>query len=217
MSQQINLLNPALRPRRDWLSLPAVVAVVALILLVEGGLYAKARFDQADLNRQQEQLTGENKRIQEQLLVLSKSLSEQRADPALAELLESRQAEAQAGEELLQTLRSLQKNTAGFSGYLQGFSRQTMDGLWLTGFSFGADGLSIKGRMQDSNLLPVYIRRLNGEPTFQGRQFSALDMKAVEPPKANPGAGKAASDPVLPAYTEFTLQGVLSAPEGGKP
>lgn len=214
MSQQINLLNPALRPRRDWLSLPALVAAVLVILVIEGGLYAKASYEHADLSRQLAQVNGENKRIQEELLVLSKSLAAQIADPALTATVEERAAEVKAGEDMLRTLDALRQETAGFSAYFQGFARQAMDGLWLTDFTLGAGGLSIKGRMQETTLLPVYIRRLNAEPNFQGREFSALDMKTVEPAKG--GDGKVV-EKALPTYTEFTLQGVLPGAEKAKP
>lgn len=217
MSQQINLINPALRAQRDWLSLPTVVLVIAAILLVEIGFYVSGRLEQARLAKQTAALADENKRIQEQLLVLSKSLTDQRPDPALAAQIEERNEALKATEQVLSALQATNTSAQGFSGFFQGFSRQVMSGLWLTEIEVDASGLSIRGRMQDANLLPAYIRRLNAEPTFQGRLFSALDMKHVAPPKVQtpPPAGSAAEKPV-PAYTEFTLQGVMPA-AGGKP
>lgn len=212
MSQQINLINPALRPRRDWLSLGLVVAVVLAILLIEIGVYAKVRNDQTSLTRQTQAMTDDAKRLQEELLTLSKVVAERHPDPALALQIESLKADVQASQAMLETLRSMQPGN-GFSPLLLGFSRQTMDSLWLTEFNLKDDNLSIRGRMLDVALLPTYIRRLNSEPTFQGRQFSALDMKGVE--SAESGAGKPA--PALPSFTEFTLLGVLPEAAGGKP
>lgn len=217
MSQQINLINPALRPQRDWLSLPNVVLVVAVILLVEIGFYVSARVEQAGLAKQTAALADDSKRVQEQLLVLSKSLSDQRPDPALATQIEERTEALRATEQVLSALQTTNTSAQGFSGFFQGFSRQVMGGLWLTEIQVDAGGLSIRGRMQDANLLPAYIRRLNAEPTFQGRLFSALDMKHVAPPKVQtPSPPGTTADKPLPAYTEFTLQGVMPT-AGGKP
>lgn len=215
MSQQINLINPALRPKRDWLSLPTVLLVVALILLVEIGLYATARVEQARLSRQNLALADDAKRVQEQLLVLSKALADQRPDPALAAQIEERSEMLKSSEQVLSALQALNSSEGGFSHFFQGFSRQVMNGLWLTEIQVNADGLSIRGRMQDANLLPGYIRRLNTEPSFQGRLFSALDMKSVEAAKSapTPVPGKPQEKP-LPPYTEFTLHGVIPSGEG---
>jgi len=212
LSQQINLINPALRPRRDWLSLGLVVGVTVAILLVEIAVYAKVRNDQTGLVRQTQGMTDDAKRLQDELLTLSKLVAERHPDPALALQIESLTADVQASQAMLETLRSMQPGN-GFSPLLLGFSRQTMEGLWLTEFDLKDDALSIRGRMVDVALLPTYIRRLNGEPTFQGREFSALDMKSVEPAKSDPRS----TTPALPPFTEFTLRGVLPAAGGDKP
>jgi hypothetical protein len=74
---------------------------------------------------------------------------------------------------------------------MRAFSRAGSDGLWLTGFRVLDDGsqLDINGRMVDQALLPAYLKRLEAEPVFHGRRFSALDMKGGEwVPAATPGA-----------------------------
>ena len=72
--------------------------------------------------------------------------------------------------------------------------------------------LKLRGRLLDATLLPAYIERLNGDAAFQGRRFSALEMKGVVPVvearggqvPVNANAPQAAS-PGRP-YTEFTLR-----------
>lgn len=212
MSQQINLLNPDLLPRRDWLSLSTLLLVVLAIALVEGALFAKATIEREALARQETAMKEETKRLTEQLLTVSKIMGERRPDPALEAKVAVRAAEVRSSDEVLAAVRSMSANDAGFSGYLRGFSKQAMSGLWLTEFAFAADGLTIKGRMLDNSLMPVYIQRLNAEPSLKGRNFAALDMKAVEPAKdssAKKAEGSSATL-ALPLYTEFRLQGLLS-------
>ena len=50
--------------------------------------------------------------------------------------------------------------------------------------------------MADPRLLPDYLRRLNAEPLFKGREFSQLSVKAVEASPTSAGG-----------YTEFALRG----------
>lgn len=211
MSQQINLLNPDLLPRRDWLSLSSVLLVVLAIALVEVALVAKATVEREALARQETAMKEESKRLTEQLLTVSKIMSERRPDPTLEAQVALRAAEVRSSDEVLAAVRSLSVNDAGFSGYLRGFSKQAMNGLWLTEFAFAADGLTIKGRMLENGLMPVYIQRLNSEPSLKGRNFASLDMKAVEPAKdasaKKPEGSKA--ELALPRYTEFRLHSSL--------
>ena len=214
MSRQINLLNLALLPSRDWLSLSLLIGIALLIVVVESALYVKARMDWSQVARQETELADESKRLQEQISVLSKALSEQHSDPVLQTKIEQRTAEVQASEEVLGVLRGLKLNQSGFVSYFQSFSRQAMNGLWLTEFSLSGDALVIKGRMLDVSLLPTYISRLNNDPDLKGRSFAALDMKAVDAEPA-PAAGNTKGEQTaakLPAYTEFSLQGVGAEP-----
>ncbi len=97
-------------------------------------------------------------------------------------------------------------NRSGFASYLKAFSRQALDGLWLTGFTVdGAGEVAIQGRVISANLLPEYIQKMNKEPALQGRAFSALEMRR---PVVAPAAPlKDGEKPVIagPRYLEFNL------------
>ena len=81
--------------------------------------------------------------------------------------------------------------------YLRAFSRQSLDGLWLTAFTItGAGELEISGRALRPDLVPAYIQRLNEEEVLAGRSFARFEMSRPE----MPGEKK------LPApFLEFTL------------
>lgn len=96
---------------------------------------------------------------------------------------------------------SLSDTARPYSGYFLALSRQSLGNLWLTHFKIGADGqsLEIGGRMTDPGQLPAYLRRLDAEPLFAGRQFAQLSLNAVQP--------AAAADLSTPAaYVEFVLR-----------
>jgi hypothetical protein len=96
-------------------------------------------------------------------------------------------------------------NQQGFAEYLRAFSRQSLNGLWLTGFSIAGSGeLEIRGRALSPDLVPSYIQRLNREEVLAGRSFARLEMSRPKPETVvvDKGAAKAAG---TPRYLEFNL------------
>jgi hypothetical protein len=122
---------------------------------------------------------------------------------------------------VLETLRQgLAADVPPFADYLRGLARQSMTGLWITGFVWDAasDSMEIRGRTTDPALLPEYIRRLNREPAFRGHAFAALKVAEGKP---EPVAGVAAKSPA-PAeavqkalFHEFTLIPVKTGEAAG--
>lgn len=213
MSQQINLCNPALRKKHEWLTLASLLAVVGLIVCAQAAIVALQSWERSGSQRQQAALQDQLKTLQEAVQAATKAISERKTDPAVAAEIETATRALKEREEALRVLESsgLQA-TGGYSSYFAAFARQTLEGVWLTGFSIAQDRMAIRGRVLDGGLLPTYIRKLNAEPSFQGRQFSALNMKAVDPvppPQQSLPSDSVAAKPVVPRpYVEFVLTGV---------
>lgn len=93
-------------------------------------------------------------------------------------------------------------NKRGFSGYLLALSRQTMPGLWITGFRVVGTGseMAINGRALQPQMVPEFIATLKREPLLAGQTFSTLAMKLPSPEPT--AASKTAS---VPGYIEFSL------------
>lgn len=215
MSQQINLLLPELRPRFDWLALPIVAASGVLGLLVVVALASAAAWRLDGLKAREGALRGELATLEQEMQTLGQRLGARKGDALLDQQLEAaRTGVAQRQQVLTIVTQGDLPTSFAYSGLFQGFSRQVVEGAWLTGFGFAEKDIEIRGRLSDPALLPVYIGRLNAEPAFAGRRFATLDMKAVDPGAerrdAAPGTAQlAASAPVrpsLPRYTEFVLR-----------
>lgn len=206
MSQQINLLNPALRPRRDWLSFGMVMsaAALALVAVLAAYAYARSEADAAALA-----LGGVDAALapaRQELQVRQGALAKKNA-PLLAREAETLAATVRDRRQVLRLAEgSAPVANKGFAEAMRGFSRQAMEGVWLTGFTLGSADFEIRGRLIEPSLLPVYIRRLNGEPAFQGRHFATLEMQGVLPAAAAPAAVGGAAAPALPKYIEFSLR-----------
>lgn len=210
MSQQINLILPELRPRFDWLALHVVAgaALAGLLLLVAMATLTAMTVD----GLKTREANGRNQlaALQQQIQSLGRTLGARQADTTLDKQIATARLAVSQRQEVLNVIA--QGDVAGsgaYSGLLQGFSRQIVEGVWLVGFGFAQKEVEIRGRLIDPALLPIYINRLNAEPAFAGRRFATLDMKGVEPMLTNPeGAPATTKTRAMPAvrYTEFVLR-----------
>ncbi|MFN4325350.1 MAG: hypothetical protein ACK4FP_05625 [Azonexus sp.] len=209
MSQQINLLLPELRPRFDWLGLPVVTAAGLAGLLLVAGLAGFASLRIKSLAASEQALRSQVASVQQQVVLLGQKLGARQGDTTLeGQLAAARTAVAQRQEVLNRMAQGDLMGGQAYSSLLQGFSRQIVPGVWLTGFSFADKHIEMRGRLTDPALLPVYIGRLNHEPVFAGRRFAALDMQGVDPKAEAPEAGAAGRTgrAPLPRFTEFALR-----------
>lgn len=182
MSQQINLLLPELRPRFDWLALPVVVGAALLGLLVLFVLAEVQLLRVSQLRNDEAAVNGQLLNLQQQVQSLGQAVSTRKPNEALVPEIENAKTGVEQRQQVLSFIAQgdISKG-GGFAGMLQGFSRQTVEGVWLVGFGLASSGIEIRGRLIDPALLPVYINKLNGDEAFAGRRFSALEMKGVEP------------------------------------
>lgn len=200
MSQQINLYNPALFPRRDWLSVRIVGSVLLALLVVV--LLAAVMLGV--------ELYGANKK----LAVLNQSVSSRDAavkamqasirpkhpDPRLQAEVERTTAAVGRMQRALQLLEQGGLGEAGgFSPYMQAFARETLDGVWLTGFNVGADGeFALRGRALKADSVSVYLKRLQGEPALAGKTLAGFRLwRGTQGKGQDSGAGAGRPAPYL--------------------
>jgi hypothetical protein len=193
MSQQINLFDARFRRQKPHFSaltmMLAVVAVAVLALLIRE-LYAyQNRSLEATLAQTEQRVV----QLREQVVRLGREFGDQGRSTALVDEAVRLEEQVRVRRSLLDGIQGGASKIEGFSPYLAALARQTMPGVWLTGVEIGgSDNLVLKGRVLDSELVPVYIQRLNREPLFNGRTVRELRLVAKDE------AGK--------RYLEFSLQ-----------
>ncbi|MFN3883973.1 MAG: PilN domain-containing protein [Rhodocyclaceae bacterium] len=220
MAGQINLYDPALRKKRDWLSLANVMLGAVLLLLIIIGAGWLARSGLPELNARVQAGEAQLKELQAQVQILGQRAAEQKPDVHLERELAAARRLAEMRDVVLQTLRQrLGAVTPSYADLLRGLANLAMPGVWITGFDWDAanGSMEIRGRTTDPALLGEYIRRLNREPVMRGQAFAALNI--VEG-KDEPVAGAPVAVPRLPPFHEFTLVPVkresTSAADGGR-
>jgi len=219
MAQQINLFNPAFRRQRKHFSALTLLQSLGLLLAGIVAFYGYA-IHQTRAMAQVADEAGKQLKLQTaQLATLTQEASPQGRSRMLEEEVARAGARLKQREEMLATLRTGGLgNTDGFARYLTAFARQSVSGVWLTGFSIGGDEsvLLLNGRVLHAELVPAYIRALNREDVMRGRKVSELRMTAREARDtagtAVPGASGGAAPASAPArYIEFNLTALRGA------
>lgn len=179
MSQQINLFNPIFLQQQKVFSLLTMLQAFGLIGLGTLLFYGYALYQVDQLTKQSQESDLRFKAEQEKLIRATAEFSPQQANKLLQDEIQDLDKKNQQQAEVVDALKSgAVGNTTGYSGYMQAFSRQVVNGLWLTGFKIVGDGaqISLNGAVLKPELLPAYIQRLNHEDVMNGKTFSALQM-----------------------------------------
>lgn len=219
MSQNINLFNPAFRKRRQLLTVAAV--------LMFAGLTLAALASYEFYLQQQVQGLGLELQSAEGLLRSQRGFVEKvKGKTAAAKLDQQLEADIARHESELKLAREAMDalkggafgNRQGFAEYLRAFSRQSVNGLWLTGFTIAGSGeLEIHGRVLSPDLVPNYIQRLSKEQVLAGRSFARLEMSRPRPESTAGKSKDAKPARRAPRYLDFSLATTGGEKEGKTP
>lgn len=206
MSQEINLFDPAFRKRWVVPSAKQVAACMGATVLVLVALQIYFQRQVTGLNRELASVQGLLGAERARLDKIKGAGAARSHDAALETDIARLETEIRLSRENVAALKSGKiGNRQGFSEFLQAFSRQSLNGLWLTGFTITGDGgIVIEGRVTNAELLPSYIQRLNQEQVLHGRGFSGLELRRPEAIVAGAGE-KAKEEKPAPRYLEFSL------------
>ena len=179
MNQQINLFQPIFRKERKILSFVTMVQicliVIAALLAISGYSWWQTlslKHNLVDLKQQhQSRLAQLNKVAHE----VAKMKNRDQSQSQISRL----ERELEAERHILAVLdgRHL-RQIKGFSSYFESFSRQVVQGMWLTGFDVadGGQSVQIRGSSTEPELVPRFLQGLSKEKQLQGTEFSVLQM-----------------------------------------
>ena len=219
MSQQINLFNPIfLKQKKIFTALPMAEA---LSVIVVGALLLTWYAGRSVAELEQSAIAGKTLLAdrEQRLVKANAQFAPRPKNPALAAELAQAEVERQALQDVAMVLKGgALGNTAGYAEYFRAFSRQNVNGLWLTGLSISGAGndIGVQGRAMQPTLIPSYIARLTGERVMHGKTFASLDIgrpemqvqAAAAPMPVAAATAAPASVPVATTapFVEFSLQ-----------
>lgn len=217
MSQQINLINPALIKQKDYLTTLNIVSVYGVLGLLILGWYGYTAQQVHTLKASRDQLVGQLQQQQTTLEAMNAARAPKAPNQALIATLQSLEEKHRMQTQILQAMQQGKPSQdKGLANYMLGLARQSTDGLWLTGFSIDQThhAVSLRGRSMDASLLPDYMHQLGREAVFAGQAFSGLRIQQPVDQIANPApvaaststAPTAVAVPAPNAFVEFELQ-----------
>jgi Tfp pilus assembly protein PilN len=208
MSQQINLFNPIFLKKKKYFSTVAMAQSLGLLVLGSVLVAGYAHLQVESLGKEAALTTMQLAEVQAQLA----KVRSENAPPQKSQALENQIAKAeQEMQSLKRVFDVLQKgdigNTKGYSEYLRAFSRQIIDGVWLTGLSLVGAGneIGVDGRALRPELVAAYMNRLKREPVLQGKSFGTLQMQVPHAEQAGKSDPTAAKQHGFAGYIDFSL------------
>lgn len=223
MSQQINLFNPIfLKQKKIFTALPMAEA---LGLIIAGALLLTWYAGRSVAELEQSAAAGKALLAdrEQRLVKANAQFAPRPKSPALTAELAQAEAERKALQDVTMVLKGGSLgDTTGYAEYFRAFSRQNVNGLWLTGLSISGAGndIGVQGRAMQPTLIPNYIARLTGERVMHGKTFASLDIgrpdvqlpaapivPAASPANAAvPAPAPAAATTATAPFVEFSLQ-----------
>ena len=195
MSQNINLFSSKFRKPRQVLTLALVAQCLGVVLIA---LFSYYFYLQKQVNGASAELAAAQNLLQTQLGFVEKLKPKQVPGETEAQLdaeIRVLEAKLKAAVQSMDAVKSgAFGSRQGFAEYLRAFSRQSVNGLWLTVINIGGGGeLEMRGRTLDPELLPDYIQKLNRERVLAGRKIARLEItrpaqEAAPAPGKEPGA-----------------------------
>jgi hypothetical protein len=207
MSQQINLFNPIFLKQKKTFSAVNMLDALALLLVGVAVFYGYASIETLNLDRQAVETARQYDQAKQRLAQSNARYAPKKKDAGLEAEMNNLQAQLSARKAALNSLGTgALGHDTGYAEYMRALARQSLVGLWLTGFKVAKGGaeLEIVGRALQPELVPAYIRGLNREAALQGRAMESLVMtqrQAALPADASRPAAASANY----TYTEFRL------------
>lgn len=208
MSQQINLFNPIFMKQTKHFSSATMLTGLRIAFLGMVVLYAYAFYQTRSLEVVLIDADSQLLVRRDQVLKLADSFSTQGRSKLLEEELVRANVRLKSSRELLEKVTvGVSANLVGYSSFMTALARQARQGVWLTGFAVsGTDEFVIKGRALTADLLPIYLKGLNGENVLRGRSVAELKLTAYETPSTGAAVSAPRNEPQLPTrYIEFSV------------
>ncbi len=216
MSQQINLFSQVfLKKRKIRYSAATILRVLLLIVAGAVLLYGYLVYRTDALATQAAETEKKLASEQARLTKFTTEFAPQQASTQLQADIKKAEAQLKARQEMVDTLKhgGAIGSTEVYSEYMRAFARQSVNGLWLTGFDIigaGSD-MAIVGRTMRPELVPIYVQRLSRERVMKGRQFAYLQISLPQQAKSLTKSGGDQH------YLDFSMQSVEGKLEGVKP
>lgn len=183
MNQQINLFQPMFRKERKILSFNATLQVCLIVVAALAAITTYSVWQTQAMKHTVATLATQHQARLAQLEKITREASTLQAKDNTQNEIQRLEQELNAERQILSRLDGKRlRHIKGFSSYFESFSRQVVNGMWLTGFDVmqGGQSIQIRGSSVEPELVPLFLQGLAQESQLSGTQFSVLQMLREE-------------------------------------
>lgn len=180
--QHINLYQEPFGRRRDAPAARHLALALVLLLLALGAVAGAQYLRLQGVEARAAALEAERRAASERLAQVRERVQGARARDGDGDPAAPLRAELAAKRRLLEYLDSGPiARRGGFSPYLEGLARRTIEGVWLSAIDIRAGGerLRLDGHAVDAERVPALMAALGEEDSYSGHAFRTL---AIERP-----------------------------------
>lgn len=179
MNQQINLFQPIFRKERKILSFVAMIQICLIVIAAFLAMTGYSWWQTLSLKHHLAGLKHERGVRLAQLNKVTLEVAKMKNQDQSQSQIQRLEQELKAERHILSVLDAKHlRGIKGFSSYFESFSRQVVQGMWLTGFDVadGGQSVQIRGSSTEPDLVPQFLKGLSKEKQLQGTEFGVLQM-----------------------------------------
>ena len=182
MKLRVNLLTPALLPKKTLLSFTLAVRCWLGCLLLLGLVGGYQQWQLLAQDQTLQQVKSEQQQLERRQQELVQARAAQKVSPQLQAQLEEAQQELAIKRQLLgQVQQSAALKDAPYSDLLADLARVHERNLWLDSLTVSGANMKLTGFASQAEVIPKWLSALGQQTYLQGRSFKQLDIKEVAP------------------------------------
>lgn len=182
MKRTINLYQDSLKPKKErlpfskvlWLNGAAIGVMLVVVITLNITLGAK----QKNLN----EITNAISQLNGEIKTLSAALEKKRDTQSLQQQLEKVNAKIENRKRLLAYLDSgeLSFDATKYGEVMDDLANFHNQNLWLTSIDIDTQTIRLSGQTLAPSSIPVWLKKLQQSPFFQGKSFSSVQFDEVD-------------------------------------
>ena len=182
MKRTINLYQDSLKPKKERLPFSKVLllngAAIGVMLVVVIALNITLGAKQKKLNEKTNAISQLNSEIK----TLSAALEKKRDTQSLQQQLEKVNAKIENRKRLLAYLDSgeLSFDATKYGEVMDDLANFHNQNLWLTSIDIDTQTIRLSGQTLAPSSIPVWLKKLQQSPFFQGKSFSSVQFDEVD-------------------------------------
>ena len=182
MKRTINLYQDSLKPKKERLPFSKVLllngAAIGVMLVVVIALNITLGAKQKKLNEKTNAISQLNSEIK----TLSAALEKKRDTQSLQQQLEKVNAKIENRRRLLAYLDSgeLSFDATKYGEVMDDLANFHNQSLWLTSIDIDTQTIRLSGQTLAPSSIPVWLKKLQQSPFFQGKSFSSVQFDEVD-------------------------------------